>query len=335
MNASLSEMNAPTISVVIPLYNKGKYIERALSSVSAQTNPPLEIIVVDDGSTDDGPEKVRKLSLANPTISLIRQENRGPGAARNAGLARAKGKYVAFLDADDEWLPHFLEEGLQLLEDESANVSVVCTGYITYPAKKIIIYSGGIYTVTDNTELMLLKEIIDFASSGSFIIMRTEVAKKWDGYFDQYKCLRGEDKNLFIKLLFNETIGIVSTPCGIYHKEASDLTGCVKNRLPELNPFFKDANQLFLSCPQSKRRLLQELLFIIALDETRMLAMWGRRREAKELFKRFGYSNSVHSKKILKIKLLIEIAPLLPGMRKLWHAIKPIVRRNIKSSIYW
>lgn len=116
-----------TVSVIIPLYNKGKYIERALSSVLAQTFPPLEIIVVDDGSTDDGTERVLKLNSSE--IILIRQENRGPGAARNIGMAKAMGKYVVFLDADDEWLPSFLETGLSLLEDETANIIVAWTGY--------------------------------------------------------------------------------------------------------------------------------------------------------------------------------------------------------------
>ena len=95
----------PTVSAVIPLYNKGPYIERALRSALAQTLPLREIIVVDDGSTDDGPDRALRLAQNSTNIKLVRQPNRGPGAARNAGLALAKGKYTAFLDADDEWLP--------------------------------------------------------------------------------------------------------------------------------------------------------------------------------------------------------------------------------------
>jgi glycosyltransferase involved in cell wall biosynthesis len=102
------------VSVVIPLYNKCKYIERALNSLIAQKYPALEIIaVVDDGSTDEGLEKL--IALKNPMITLIRQENKGPGSARNSGLATANGKYIAFLNADDEWYPSFIETGISFL----------------------------------------------------------------------------------------------------------------------------------------------------------------------------------------------------------------------------
>ncbi len=111
-------------SVIIPLYNKGAYIERALRSVAAQTCRPREIIVVDDGSRDDGADKVAAFaetqravngqSFAMPPITLFRQENAGVSAARNRGIAEASGEWVAFLDADDVYLPWFTEELIEL-----------------------------------------------------------------------------------------------------------------------------------------------------------------------------------------------------------------------------
>lgn len=97
----------PAVSVVIPLYNKGPHIARALNSVLAQTFQDFEVIVVDDGSTDDGAEVVRKFD--DPRIRLIHQENQGVSAARNVGVEASRGELVAFLDADDEWLPRHLE----------------------------------------------------------------------------------------------------------------------------------------------------------------------------------------------------------------------------------
>lgn len=103
----------PRISVVIPLYNKEKYIVRAVESALSQGAAVHEVIVVDDGSTDNGAAQLT--SLRDDRVHLIRQPNGGVSAARNAGIAAASGEYVAFLDADDAWLPGFVEELLVLM----------------------------------------------------------------------------------------------------------------------------------------------------------------------------------------------------------------------------
>jgi len=102
-------------SVVIPLYNKADTIERAIRSVLAQTEQNVELIVVDDGSTDNGSERVR--AFCDPRIHLIRQPNGGVSAARNTGINAAKYEYITFLDADDEYLPDFLKTMKELIQD--------------------------------------------------------------------------------------------------------------------------------------------------------------------------------------------------------------------------
>ena len=107
------------ITVIIPLYNKATSIAHAFDSVLAQTCQDFEVVVVDDGSTDESAAIVERYT--DPRIRLIRQENAGVSAARNRGIAEAKGEYVAFLDADDEWMPEFLEEIVALQKEFPAS----------------------------------------------------------------------------------------------------------------------------------------------------------------------------------------------------------------------
>lgn len=115
------------ISVIIPLYNKEAGIATALRSVLAQTYQDFEIVVVDDGSTDSSVAIVETFN--DQRIRLIRQQNAGVSAARNRGIEEAKGEYVAFLDADDEWLPKFLEE-IRTLQQEYPECKAQATNYV-------------------------------------------------------------------------------------------------------------------------------------------------------------------------------------------------------------
>ena len=107
------------ISVIIPAYCAEKFIHRAVDSVLSQTILPNEIIIVDDGSTDNTLEIIESYSSQSRNVEVIvlSQENKGPGAARNLGLQRASSKYIAFLDSDDEWLPSKLEKSIPFLDE--------------------------------------------------------------------------------------------------------------------------------------------------------------------------------------------------------------------------
>jgi glycosyltransferase involved in cell wall biosynthesis len=107
--------DAPTVSVIIPAYNVARYIGEALDSVFAQTFEDFEVIVVNDGSPDTD-ELERALAPYRERIRYIEQENRGAAHARNTALRAARGRFVAFLDADDLWLPNYLTEQLNFIE---------------------------------------------------------------------------------------------------------------------------------------------------------------------------------------------------------------------------
>ena len=113
-------MSDSLVSVVIPVHNGGRFLAEAIDSVLAQGYPHREVVVVDDGSTDDSPAIAR----ARP-VRYQRQENQGVAAARNAGLAAARGELIAFLDQDDVWLPHKLDAQVAfLLEHPSVDMVI-------------------------------------------------------------------------------------------------------------------------------------------------------------------------------------------------------------------
>ncbi len=320
-------MATPTVSAIIPLFNKGRYIQRAVSSVLAQTFPPLEIIVVDDGSADDGPEKV--LCFGDPRISLIRQPNRGPGAARNAGLAIAKSKYIAFLDADDEWLPSFLERGVSLLEDETARVAAVWTGYYRAPSMKrnadLFGELSGVYEIGSETTVKMIRQIIKSLWTCS-AIMSTDVAKKWGGFYDHDRCLIGEDTYLFLKLLFNERIGVIPEPLGIYHMEASSLSGGERKTPLPPSPYLTKPAELIATCHPNKRAVLRKTLILLALGKIISLAECGREREAQRLLDGFHREVRLSGGGLLAVRVLIRLAPALQIVRQPWHFLRRIAK---------
>jgi glycosyltransferase involved in cell wall biosynthesis len=108
----MTSSDAPLVSVVVPCYNTELYIGEAIDSIVAQDCKPIEIVVIDDGSTDRSMEVVRRFG---DRVECRRQPNAGIGAARNAGIAIARGKYLAFLDADDIWTPTSLNSRLDRL----------------------------------------------------------------------------------------------------------------------------------------------------------------------------------------------------------------------------
>jgi glycosyltransferase involved in cell wall biosynthesis len=120
--------NKPTVSIIVPTYNRGRLIARSVKSVLNQTYQDFELIIVDDASTDNTEEVVS--SFNDKRIRYVRhKENRGEAAARNTGIKAARCDYIAYQDSDDEWLPEKLAKQMKLLEDASPEVGVIYTGF--------------------------------------------------------------------------------------------------------------------------------------------------------------------------------------------------------------
>ncbi len=167
------------VSVIIPAYNSAHCLGRAISSALEQTTPPAEIIVIDDGSTDTTASVA--LGFGN-RIRFLQQENRGQGAARNAGLAVARGEYVAFLDADDFWLPGFLAACARFLRTHPEAIAVSTGLYFRKPNGSHLIGPKFLNSVPRGpTQAWVLKNFFTFwgahdhVRTGSNLIRRSVI----------------------------------------------------------------------------------------------------------------------------------------------------------------
>jgi glycosyltransferase involved in cell wall biosynthesis len=220
------------ISVVIPLYNKEKYILRTITSVLNQTVSPAEIIVIDDGSTDNSAREVEK--IIDNRIHLVRQKNAGEGAARNRGVLEANCDLIAFLDADDEWKPSFLETVTRMYNN-FPDCGAYATSYEILTSKGEVIhpYLEGI---PPEPWIGLIPNFVKMSQHGSPLSSSSVVIPKKIftllGGFPE-KVTQGADRMMWFKLGIRYPIAISSSSQAIYHTEATDRACYAYVREPE------------------------------------------------------------------------------------------------------
>lgn len=181
------------VSAVIPMYNAETSIVSSLESARVQTYPRLEIIVVDDGSTDGSRAVVKKYITKTKAknIRVIAKKNGGVSSARNAGMKEAKGKYIAFLDADDVWFPEKTELQMRVMNDYPD--AGIVGAFITSARKIRKRADGNVVPVT------IQNQIFSNSFQTSTVIMRKSAVKK-TGYFDETQRY-AEEGNYWIRIM--------------------------------------------------------------------------------------------------------------------------------------
>ncbi len=226
---------APRLSVVIPLHNKQGQIARTLDSVLAQTVRDIEVVVVDDGSTDGGPAVVA--ACGDPRVRLHRQANGGVSAARNRGVALARCPLVAFVDADDAWHPDHLERLWRLRLAHPAAVA--------WAANYEIVEAGGrrapgVRPASGPPLLLTPENFYRIALQGSPVcssaVMVDKAALLAAGGFPLGVRL-GEDLDTWIRLLFRGPIAFDPQPGACYHADGDDRA-LVRHAPPARYVFF-------------------------------------------------------------------------------------------------
>ncbi len=206
------------VSVIIPVYNGELYIGQAIESILSQSYKDVEIIVVDDGSTDSTEKVVRSYE----NVCYIYQANSGPAAARNKGMSVSKGEYIAFLDSDDLYKENKLEEQVKAFE-KNKDVDIVYNDCIAVDKDLNYINtlrSEGVYeNEKDFLCMLLFRQIIPIPPS---IMLRRKCFEEGYVYDDRYK--HAEDYEYIIRLAQRYKFFYIPKPLYIYRRHANNLT---------------------------------------------------------------------------------------------------------------
>ena len=217
-----------TVSVIVPTYNNAATINAAMESIYLQNFRHLELIIVDDGSGDETEAVVRR-RWSGQRYLYFRQDNRGPAAARNLGIKLSTGSHIAFLDADDVWLPGHLERSLPFLD--SGPFDWMATGYYNGNPGKPLIYrsfpaDSPMYDRATGAVTLLADGLFDFSSvhiwTGT-LLFRRSCLLQLGGFDESFRA--GEDWDLYLRAEeAGFTCGFLDEPTAVYNFNPASIT---------------------------------------------------------------------------------------------------------------
>lgn len=286
---------APIFSVIVPLYNKEREVESTLRSVLAQTYQPLEIVVVDDGSTDRSAEIVE--SLGSPLIRLIRQSNAGECAARNRAMSEARGEWFALLDADDEWKPEFLEEVAAMIE-EWPDCGIYSTAFdIVSPTGRV---RGNCPTQRGVVENFWRESMTRYVTIPSATVLSRKAVEQLGGFPEGMKM--GGDQWMWIKLASH--YGVCFSPRALcnYSMVASNRSGAIYT--PEVTKYTLE-EMLDKPYPSREEDFWRgEFVAKCAIGKALTLTAKGDTEFGRRVVRNFGYTKH-YRRGLTKLRLLL------------------------------
>ncbi len=260
---------SPTVSAIVTTYNYGDFILDAIESVLAQTQPPTEVIVVDDGSTDSTPDLIAPY-VGRGAVRYIRQENQGPSVARNRGIDESSGEFLAFLDADDTWLPNKLERQIAWLAAHPAASMVsgqMIWWHVPRDERTLVTYKS--MTPGQMRREVTVRNVVGNPSMSLVRRSAIEVAGSYD------PSLRwGQDWEMFVRLSRVGEIGFVPEPVIVYRWHRANLTH--ERRLDQLEMNLSIARRSIASFePAWQRPILRTRAWSISeYERARVISKW-------------------------------------------------------------
>lgn len=268
------------VSVVIPAYNASRTIGETLRSAAAQTHAELEILVVDDGSTDETPDIIRSHAAADGRIRLLSQANAGVAAARNAGIAASAGEFIAPLDADDLWHPAKIERQLSVFREGGDRLGLVYTWFALIDRHSRVVQLR--HEPRHQGDVLRALAFHNFIGNGSSALVRRTAFDRTGGYDPSLRGRGGqgcEDWKLYFEIAENCHFGLVPEPMTGYRdlpdNMSSDVLQMLRSRdlcTADLLPRHPELTKAF----RAGRNRLGRLLFHRAIRR-------GRADEAMKL----------------------------------------------------
>ncbi len=313
-----------SVSVVIAAYNAEKYIQRAIDSVLAQSLPADEIIVVDDGSTDNTGDAVKHYGSK---VRYIYQENAGPASARNTAIEAATGTWIAFLDADDEWLKDKLKLQIEHLQQNRDLVWTYSNYYIRSEAAgaRKIAYQPAKYRrfLRDECFFECYFDVhVPAAIRTSTAVIKRRIIQQ-AGLFPAGRRW-AEDVDLFFRIAYQSPeIGFIAEPLAVYNCDAADaLTEIYKNEISQRCDLIE--RHLKLSAEHGFEEVFKRCATDKLQDWARAILYNDRFADVSEVTRRFGGLLPAALK--VELRLRMAFPRLAPSVFSMYFRLKRFLR---------
>lgn len=324
LQSNAMQQDQPSVSIVIPLYNKRRTVARSIASILAQSFSAFEVVIIDDGSTDGSWDELEACgATADARFRCVRQANAGPGAARNAGVKLANAPFIAFLDADDEWMPEHLQRAMDVLCTAGA-CPVYVAAYDTgaeFQALQVnllqrCIGQSGRWSLPPHLGPVEVKSIVD-ACQVSCLVMATDLFWRYGGFYEKNRCTFGEDIYLLIQVVFGSDIWFEREPQVHFHVEDSEL-GVKRVGERPVRPHLLEPGPLQANCPPERTYQLAELFAFYRMLETEKFSRAGDWRAVVRLRNQYRWPAAVPK----ELRTRERKVPLRTAVRSLQHVFR-------------
>ncbi len=309
----------PLFSIIIPLYNKEAFIENTLKNVFEQTFTDFEIIIVNDGSTDNSLARLEKYK--DDRLKLIDQKNQGAAAARNTGISNAKSNLIVFLDADDIWMPNHLEELKRLYED-FPDCGMFCSRYKTKISKNRLVDNSFYNSISDDFRGVVPDffeaSLVNRVAFTSAVMIPKRILKIIGGF--DANISSGQDLDLWIRIAVHHKVAISKETTVIYRFEipkSLSKTSILQKKIIDFKKF---------ATPEISNKSLKRFLDIYRLEYAIRYKIAGNKEKSAYFIK------EISSNIPLKSKLLLTLPPsFLRLLLQIKHFLK---KQGIDFTIY-